>query len=51
MKERIYRVVLTLVFMLSLLSLHAGTASAESLRFTGSPHFLPAPLIAPLFRF
>ena len=45
MKERIYRAVLTLAFTLSLLSLHAGMASAESLRFTGSPHFLPAPLM------
>ena len=45
MKERIYRAVLTLAFTLSLLTLHAGMASAESLRFTGSPHFLPAPLM------
>ena len=45
MKERIYRAVLTLAFTLSLLGLHAGMASAESLRFTGSPHFLPAPLM------
>ena len=45
MKEKIYRAVLTLAFTLSWLSLHAGMASAESLRFTGSPHFLPAPLM------
>ena len=45
MKERIYRAILTLAFTLSLLSLRAGMASAESLKFTGSPHFLPAPLM------